>query len=64
MKHYVVDTNAFLRFLEGDIPTQKREVEILLEQANKGEVKLFVPQIVIFKLHFIIDTPVPSLTLQ
>ena len=55
MKEYVVDTNAFLRFLHGDIPAQKRGVEILLKKAKQGEIKLFVPQIVIFELHFILD---------
>lgn len=55
MKQMIVDTNAFLRFLLDDIPEQKKTVERLLKQAEKSEVVLLVPQIVVFELQFILD---------
>ena len=55
MKQLVVDTNAFLRFLLDDIPEQKNAFEKLLKQAKKSEIVIYVPQIIIFELHFILD---------
>jgi predicted nucleic-acid-binding protein len=56
MKRIVVDTNAWLRFFLNDIPEQKNSVVTLLRQAKESEIILLVPQIVIFELHFILDT--------
>ena len=52
MKTFVVDANAFLRFLLNDIPRQKKDFEKLLNQAKKSEIRLIVPQIVIFEINF------------
>lgn len=55
MRQITVDANAFLRLLLDDIPSQVSEVEKLFEQAKKSSLKLYVAQIVIFELNFILD---------
>ena len=55
MRQAAIDTNAFLRLLLDDIPSQAKEVEKILEQAKKLNIKLHVAQIVIFELNFILD---------
>lgn len=55
MKKIIVDANVFLRYLFNDIPEQKRVFEKLLQRAKKLEVALFVPQIIIFEIQFILD---------
>ena len=52
MKLVVADTNAFLRFLLNDIPDQVKRFEKILKQAQKSEITIIVPQIVIFELNF------------
>lgn len=52
MKRFIIDTNALLRFLLGDIPDQKVLVEKLLRRAKKSEIVIIVPEIVIFELYF------------
>lgn len=54
-KVFIVDANAFLRFLLNDIPAQKEEFEKILNRAKKSEIKLIVPQIVIFEINFILQ---------
>lgn len=54
MKSVVIDTNAFLRLLLNDIPQQADRVERLIHEAKKEEVKVIVPQIVIFEIDFIL----------
>jgi predicted nucleic-acid-binding protein len=55
MKQYIIDTNAFLRFFLDDNKKQKERIENLLKQAKQGEIALFVPQIIIFEIQFILD---------
>ena len=55
MKEFLVDANAFLRFLLDDIPLQKKAFEKLLQKAKRKEVILSVPQIVIFEIDFILE---------
>jgi len=55
-KKVIVDTNAFLRFLLNDIPEHKKEFERLLQKAKKSHIELVVPQIIIFEIHFILDS--------
>ena len=55
MKRFLTDANAFLRFLLDDIPGQKKAFEKLLQKAKRKEVILFVPQIVIFEIDFILE---------
>lgn len=52
MKLVIADTNAFLRFILDDIPEQANKFEKILKQAQKSEIKLIVPQIIIFELNF------------
>ena len=52
MKKLLFDTNYFLRYLLNDIPDQVREVEALLQEAESQEIQIYVPQIVIFEVHF------------
>lgn len=54
MKAVIVDTNAFLRLLLNDIPLQADRVEHLIHQAKKEEVRIIVPQIIIFEIDFIL----------
>ncbi len=55
MKTFLIDTNAFLRFLLNDVPAQKKEFEKLLNRAKKSEIKLVVPQIIIFEINFTLE---------
>jgi predicted nucleic-acid-binding protein len=52
MKHIIIDTNGFLRFILNDVPTQKKIVEKLLQEAKQNKILIFVPQIVIFEIEF------------
>src|SRR3989344_165304 len=52
MKKILIDTNGYLRLLLNDIPNQANQVEFLLQQAKKGEIKVLLPEIVIFELVF------------
>jgi|SRR3972149_7338642 len=54
MRRIIVDTNVFLRFLLGDIPSQKKEAENLFKMARKGSIKIIIPQIIIFEIEFIL----------
>lgn len=55
MKSVVLDTNAFLRFLLNDVPAQAAEVSNLFNRAKAKQVKVFIPQIVLFEIHFALD---------
>lgn len=52
MTTFFVDTNALLRFLVNDIPAQAKEVEDKLRQAKNKEIRLVIPQVVIFELQY------------
>lgn len=52
MTKLIVDTNIFLRLILNDIPKQADEVEKLLNRAKKDQVKLLVPQIIIFEIEY------------
>jgi uncharacterized protein len=52
MKPIIVDTNAFLRLLVNDIPSQKKLFEQLLQKAKNEELSIFVPQIIIFEIEY------------
>ncbi len=54
MKSIVIDTNAFLRLLLNDIPKQADQVEQLIRQARKGQIRIIVPQIILFEIDFIL----------
>lgn len=52
IEEWVVDTNTLLRFLLNDVPNQVSQVVDKIEKTKKGKLKLIVPQIVIFEIHF------------
>ena len=54
MKAVVVDTNAFLRLLLDDFPKQADLVKGLINQAKKEQIRIIIPQIVIFEIDFIL----------
>lgn len=55
MKRFVIDTNGFLRFLLDDVPGQSNKIEELLNKAKKGEIQIFLPQIIVFEIVFILE---------
>ena len=52
MNTVVADTNIFLRFFLRDVPSQYSKAKLLFEQAKNKKLKILVPQIVIFEVHF------------
>ncbi len=52
MSTVIIDTNGFLRLLLNDIPLQADKVEQFIEQAKKDQVKITVPQIILFEIEF------------
>jgi len=52
MTTVVADANVFLRFILGDVHSQKMEAERLFLKAKKGDITLIVPQIIIFEVEF------------
>jgi len=55
MKKVIPDTNVFLRFLLNDVPKQADKAERLFNKAKAGRLKLYIPQIVIFEIHFALE---------
>ncbi len=54
MKSIVLDTNALLRFLLNDIPSQRKLTEQLLNKAKNNQIKLIIVQAVVFEIDFIL----------
>jgi predicted nucleic-acid-binding protein len=52
----VVDTNLLVRFLTEDDPEKARSVEALLGKAGKGEIKIFIPSVVIAELVWVLKS--------
>lgn len=55
MKQFIADANFFLRFLLNDIPLQAKETEKQLCLAKKQKIIIFVPQIIIFEIAFVLS---------
>lgn len=55
MESLILDTNIFLRFLLDDIPSQTKKATEVLIKAKSKRLKIFVPQIIIFEIHFALD---------
>lgn len=55
MKKFIADANFFLRFLLNDIPSQAKEAEKHLKLAKQGKIAIFIPQIVIFEIIFVLS---------
>lgn len=52
MRELILDTNIFLRLILNDIPKQADEVEKLVKKAKRGDIKLLIPQIIIFEIEY------------
>jgi predicted nucleic-acid-binding protein len=52
MKSFLIDTNAILRFLLNDVPSQYHLVKAKISEAKKGKLILVVPEIIIFESYF------------
>jgi len=52
----VIDTNLLVRFLTEDDPEKARSVEVLLGKAGKGEIKIFIPSVVIAELVWVLKS--------
>lgn len=55
MRKVIIDTNGYIRLFLNDIPKQVEQVEKILKQAQKGQVEVLLPQIVIFEIHFSLE---------
>lgn len=55
-KRVVIDTNLFVRYLTEDDPKKAKAVERLLNTAEKGEIRIFVPSIVIAELVWVLES--------
>lgn len=52
MKIFVVDTNAILRYLINDIPSQAEQTERLIKEALREQIKVVLPVVVVMELLF------------
>ncbi len=56
MKPIFVDTNVFIRYLTNDDPVKADRVELLLQQAAKGEVLLLTSEIVMAEVVWVLES--------
>jgi len=59
-----VDTCFFLRYLTGAPPDQAEQAEKILQQAERGEIQLVVPPLVIAEIIWVLETSVFDLSKQ
>jgi len=59
-----VDTCFFLRYLTGDPPDQAEQAERILQQAERGEIQLVIPPLVIAEIIWALETSVFNLSKQ
>jgi predicted nucleic acid-binding protein len=59
-----VDTCFFLRYLTGASPDQAEQAEKILKQAERGEIQLVVPPLVIAEIIWVLETSVFDLSKQ
>jgi predicted nucleic-acid-binding protein len=52
----VIDTNLLVRYLTGDDSQKAKAVDNLLSKAAKGELKIFIPSIVIAELVWVLES--------
>lgn len=52
----VIDTNLLVRYLTGDDSQKAKTVDNLLSKAEKGELKIFIPSIVIAELVWVLES--------
>lgn len=54
-KKVIVDTNAILRFILNDVPSQKEQTKKIFLKAKDKKIEIVVPQIVVFELQFTLE---------
>jgi predicted nucleic-acid-binding protein len=55
-KDVVIDTNLLVRYLTDDEPQKAKVVDILLNSARKGEIRILIPSIVIAELVWVLES--------
>lgn len=55
-KKAVIDTNSIIRYLVDDEPQKTESLENLLDKAQKGEIRVLIPSIVIAELVWILES--------
>jgi predicted nucleic-acid-binding protein len=55
-KDVVIDTNLLVRYLTDDEPQKAKAVDSLLNSAQKGEIKILIPSIVIAELVWVLES--------
>lgn len=56
LRRVVIDTNLLVRYLTGDDPRKAKAVDNLLSKAERGELKILVPSIVIAELVWVLES--------
>jgi len=55
-KNVVIDTNLLVRYLTEDDPQKARAVDVLLNRAGKGELRILIPSIVVAELVWVLES--------
>ena len=55
-KNVVIDTNLLVRYLTDDDPQKAKVVDILLNRAGKGELRILIPSIVVAELVWVLES--------
>ncbi|MGO8987683.1 MAG: PIN domain-containing protein [bacterium] len=55
-KDVVIDTNLLVRYLTDDEPQKAEAVDVLLNGAGKGEIKILIPSVVIAELVWVLES--------
>jgi predicted nucleic-acid-binding protein len=55
-KRAIIDTNLLVRFLTGDDPSKANDVKRLLLRAERGEIRLLIPSVVIAELVWVLQS--------
>jgi predicted nucleic-acid-binding protein len=55
-KEVVIDTNLLVRYLTEDDPLKAKAVDNILDSADKGELKILIPSIVIAELVWVLES--------
>jgi predicted nucleic-acid-binding protein len=55
-KEVVIDTNLLVRYLTDDEPQKAKAVDVLLNSAARGELKILIPSVVIAELVWVLES--------
>ena len=55
-KEAVIDTNLLVRYLTDDDPQKAKAVDVLLNRAAKGELRILIPSIVVAELVWVLES--------